>query len=81
MNDLDITSQLDMATTVPLSWVFYLAGILIFMFVWWLRIEFKKNDAQHQQTDKKITGVHKRIDHLILHLLGKPYEDPEEDNP
>ena len=70
---------MDGETQVPLNWVFGLAGILITAFIWWLKIEFAKNDRQHMEAQQGIKSVHKRIDFMIIHLLPhKPFHDHDD---
>ena len=63
---------MDGEVTVPISWLFYVAAVLIGFFVWWIRVEFARNWKDHDALRKEVVGIHKRIDHIILHTPSIP---------
>lgn len=70
---------MDGETTVPLNWLLYLGGVLVIAFVWWLRREFTQNAEQHLAGAKAIRRVHRRLDYLIMNLLGRDYPPQNDD--
>jgi hypothetical protein len=78
---------MDLTATVPASWFALVGGVLIASFIWWLKREFDRNDREHvnlasdhKTLHRAITRVHRRMDHIIIHMNLPPYRDRASDD-
>lgn len=78
---------MDLTTQVPASWFALVGGVLIASFIWWLKREFDRNDREHislasdhKTLHRAITRVHRRMDHIIIHMNLPPYREAPPDD-
>jgi len=55
----------DETVTVPIEWLFTLAGFLIVGLFWWLRIEWQRNWKEHEEMKAGAVVAHAELDRRI----------------
>jgi len=58
-------SVVDDTVTVPIGWLFAVAGALLVSFFWWLRTEWSRNWKEHESMKSSALLAHNDLNHRI----------------